>query len=272
MTTAGASEKLSAFFVELKYGDPAAPSYLRLTDFTSDLTYQSLTYTSMPELEIRGLEISGIMDSDKPLQLVFQLLDSTIIDKASNGEQHSPIFIQLWEKLFSTSGGQDQVLTWFKGKMIRAVRNYQGRGKFVLFEFFGVKQRLGVAMGIIATHQCQWPFGARGCRAVVASADGTMTTAAGKSAVITGLPGHIDRFWHRGFVARAGLRIGIRDWLSGTSFELLSDPPAEWIGQTVKVYEGCDKTIERCREKGKEDRFSGFGCVIPAYSPNFEDV
>ena len=272
MSTAGASEKVSAMLVEIRWGDPAAPSYLRLTDFTSDVSFQSLVYTAEPRLEIKGLEISGIFDADKPVQFVFPLITGGVLDKATSGQRHSPIFISLWEKLFSTTGGQDQVLTFFRGKAIRTTRNYNGRKDFVLFEAFGVKQRLAIALGLIAGHQCQWPFGGRGCGAAVTQETGTMTAVTGTSATITGLGGHANRFWHRGFVERDGLRIEVRDWLSGTTFELMAEPPPDWIGQAVKVHEGCDKTIAVCRLKGKEEKFSGFGSAIPAYSPNFENL
>lgn len=272
MSTAGASEKLTALFAEFKWGDLLSPTYLRLTDFTSDLTHQSLTYTSESSMEVKGLEISGIFDPDKPVQFVLPMKAGQVTDKATTGQRHSPIYVKLWEKLISTSGGQDQVLTLFQGKVIRTARNHNGRPDFVLFEAFGVKQRLALPLGLIATHQCQWPFGARGCGKTVVTSTGTLTVISGKTVTITGLSAQGSRFWHRGFVERDGLRIEIRDWTSGTTFELMAEAPPDWLSQTVKVYEGCDKTIETCRAKGFESKFSGFGAVIPAHSPNFEIV
>ncbi len=272
MTTAGASEKVTALLAEFRYGDPAAPTYLRITDFASDVSFQSLTYSSFPRMEIRGLQLSGIFDGDKPLQMVMPLVAGGLIDKASSGQKHSPIFVKLWEKLFSTSGGQDQVLALFQGKVIRVIRNYNGKPDSVLFEAYAVKQRLAISLGLVAVHQCQWAFGGRGCGKVVTTSNGTMTVINGRSVTITGLSAQVDRFWHRGFVEKDGLRIEVRDWLSGNTFELMAEPPPDWLAQTVKVTEGCDKGIVTCRAKGQEGKFSGFGAVIPAYNPMFELV
>lgn len=272
MSTAGASEKVSAFFVELKYGDPAAPTFLRLTDWSADLTFQSLTYTSQPEMKIENLEISGIFD-DRTVELTLPLVAGGFTDRVANGAKHSPVYVTIWEKLFSTSGGSDQVLTLFSGKINRVIRNFQGRPNFVMLEFKSTKQRLDVPMGLVATHQCQWSFGGRGCGVTVTTSTGTMTAFSGKTATITGLSGQADRFWHRGFVEKDGIRIEIRDWVNGTSFELMQEPPPEWAGASVKVYAGCDKSIETCRARwNNEANFSGFGYAIPNYSPNYEIV
>jgi len=272
MTTAGDSEKLSALLIEFRWGDPASPTYYRITDFTSDLTYQSLTYAAEPRFELKGLEVSGIFDSDKPVQFTLPLVAGGISDQATNGQRHSPIYVTLLEKLSSTSGGADQVLTLFKGKVIRAVRNYNGRPDFVLFEAFATKQRLGIPLGLIASHNCQWAFGGRGCGVAVPQETGTASVINAKTLTITGLAGHVDRYWHRGFVERDGLRIQIRDWLSGSDFELMSEAPAEWAGQSVKVSAGCDKSISKCRFWNNEANFSGFGMAMPDHNPNFEIV
>lgn len=272
MSTIGSSEKLSVFLAEFRWGDPASPTYYRLTDFTSDISFQSLTFGAEPRFELKGLEISGIFDSDKPVQFTIPMITGGISDLATQGQKHSPIYVTLWEKLFSTTGGVDQVLTLFKGKVIRTVRNFNGRPEFVLFEAFGTKQRLGIPLGLIASHNCQWPFGGRGCGIAVPTENGTATVINAKTLTITGLAGHVDRYWHRGFVERDGLRIPIRDWLNGTDFELMSEAPADWAGHTVKVYAGCDKTIAKCRFWGNEAQFSGFGMAIPDHNPNFEIV
>lgn len=271
MSTAGASEKVTALLVELRWGAPSAPTYRRITDYSSDLSFQSLTYKSEPRMAIQGLEVSGIFDPDKPVQFILPREAGDVTDNATIGQRHSPISVQLWEKLLSTSGGQDQILSLFKGKIIRATRHYNGNPDMILFEGFGVKQRLAIPLGLVAGHQCQWPFGGRGCGVAVPSSTGTLSAISGKTVTVTGLPGQPSRYWHRGFIEYDGLRIEIRDWVSGNDFELMAEPPAGWLTKTVTVFAGCDKSIDVCRNRwGNEANFAGFGISMLPYSPNWE--
>lgn len=269
MTTAGAPEKGSQIFVEFKYGNPVSPTYLRLTDWTADTVFGSFTFTATPTMSIKGIEITGVLD-DKPVQISLELVAGSLQDKLSNGSPHSPVYVTIWERIYSTEGADPVLLVLFKGKIHRGMRNYMGQPSLVMLEAVGQKSRLDVAMGVSANPECWLTFGGRGCGISVPTSTGTMTVISGKAVTITGLTGQPDRTWHRGYVERDGLRIDILDWLSGTGFTLMRRPPDSWLNQTVTVYAGCDKSIARCRYWGNESRFCGFGWATPAYNPLFE--
>jgi hypothetical protein len=271
MSTIGRSEKTSQLFLEFRYGDPAAPTYARFTDWTEDTILGSQSYDSTPDMEVRAPEISGILN-DKTLQVALPLKVNGFTDRLSNGTPHSPIYVTLRELLRSLDGGSsEQQVVLFKGRVSRVIRNPNGRTNSVGIEAKSLKSQMDVPMGLPANHQCVWTFGGRGCFVTVPTENGTLATITGKTVTITGLAGHADRYWHRGFVERQGLRLLIREWVNGTSFELAKEPPADWATQTVKVYAGCDKTIETCRARwSNEINFGGFGYAIPAYHPVFE--
>lgn len=270
MTTLGSSEKSSQLFIEFKYGDPAAPTILRLTRYTYDTLLDTFTWTAAPDLEVSVPDISGVLN-DKPLSISGPPeTGSNFFARLGNGEPHSPVYVTVWEVLKGTAAQPDQRLKLFTGRVARVTRNYRRQG-WILIEMRGIKLRLNNSLGIIAMHQCSHTLGDRGCKAAVVTSTGTMTVITGKTVTITGLSGQANRFWHRGFVERQGLRLPIREWVSGTTFELTDEPPADWVNQSVKVYEGCDKTIETCRAKfANEANFVGIGHAMLPYSPNWE--
>jgi len=272
MTTLGSSEKGSQLFLKLTYGDPADPTIIRLAQYTKDQHLGEELFTACPELEVRPVEISGVL-SDKSLVFMGRLsLAGGFFDNVSNGQPFSPIFADLWEKLEGTEGQPTRVLKLFRGRVTRVTRNYQNPER-VLIEVLTIKQRIDMPLGIPANPQCAWVFGGRQCRVVVPTSEGTVDGIDGKTITITGLDAVSDRTWHRGYVQRNGLRILIREWVSGTAFELVREPPADWDGEDVTVFAGCDKSIETCRARwDNEANFGGFGYAIPAYSPNWELV
>jgi hypothetical protein len=101
-----------------------------------------------------------------------------------------------------------------------------------------------------------------------------MTVVDRRIGTITGLGTHSDKYWHRGYASRDGIDIGIRDWSSGTPtrFIFVREVPADWVGQSVVVTPGCDKTPGVCNARWSNlARFGGAGIAIPPYHPVFED-
>jgi hypothetical protein len=89
--------------------------------------------------------------------------------------------------------------------------------------------------------------------------------------------------WESGFLEYRGLKIKIRDWDEvttpgvdvgrvDTSFLLVEQPPASWLGQVLRCVSGCSKTVESCRERyDNEKNFCGAGHGILPYNPMIED-
>jgi hypothetical protein len=280
MTTALETPRKFAYVgVEFRWGSCFAHA-LRITDFTRPVTINGHGYDCMPNLEVKIPVNSGTLE-DKVASVGVPLSedDTHLSVRASNGEPHSPIYCIVWEvveRVDLGSGIDANLLKLFSGKVETVLRNFQGNERTVVFNVKSLKARLNVPLGLVATNQCAWTFGDRGCAvdAVALRETGTLVSISGKDVVISGLSAQVDKYWHRGFVEIDGLRITIRDWdeAAGTTFKLVRQPPTHWVGQPVVVTPGCDKTIETCRDRwDNEERFGGFGYGIPAYMPIYED-
>jgi hypothetical protein len=275
-------KKQHYYLVEFAYGASAGTG-LRYTNSTSDRTYAGQTYTSLPKLSVEPPSNTGGID-EGTLKIEAPADAHALFAALVNGEPHSPVFVTLRQVLapLQDDGGSDEVLAlcvlW---RVAKATKNPSKKRGIVRLEATGAKADMKVSLGLPANYQCAWTLFGNGCDLAVVSDGGTLTTidaTDNKKVTITGVsvtvPGATPgKTFHRGYVERDGLRVEIRDWSSGAStiFHLVRKPPAAWVGQTVTVYAGCDKTIETCRDRwDNEARFQGCGYAIPDYHPHFE--
>jgi len=179
--------------------------------------------------------------------------------------------------------GTVSISTVFKGQCGEYVRNFENEPGLIRIEALPLKERIKtVPLGLPAGHQCVNRLGDATCKVdmgvssrtinrTISAIDGSNVTV---SAVPTGLG---DRFYQRGHMTFEGLTIGIHDWrdeLNGNELEFFMrrKPPDHWVGVTVQIMSGCDKTVETCRARyANEDNFLGIGFAIPPYHPSFED-
>lgn len=264
--------------IEFRYGDvtdPNATEYYNITNWTSNIAQLGAEYISFPTLDI-SLPEATMSLNEQPLSIRIPIGESDeFADRISNGEPHEPIFVSCAEINVGDTN-QFQVERLFVGQVATVTRNPSGDEDVIEIECEGVKQQLqDSTLNILATAYCPWTFGGRGCFFNVEGAidPGTLTVIDGASVTITGVASPSDYYWHRGYIRRNGLRIGIRDWRSSapTIFHLNAQPPARWIGQTVTAVPGCDKTITTCRNRwNREEFFGGIGIALVPYNPNLE--
>lgn len=254
----------SAFtLVQFKYGDPDLPVYARYTDDTKDHVHLGDNYASTPELDVKLPGYTGVF---KEKDCAVALPTDDFAEMLSSGDPTSPVWASVYEVI---SGDATRLV--FYGRVVKAIRNYQGRRHRTLIEAQNFKGQLDVPIGVIATHQCFHIFGKRGCRVQAQPEVGTITAIAGNVATITGLSAHVNNYWHRGYVRYQGIQVSIREWVSGTAFTLVRRPPVSWLNQPVVVFPGCDRTIETCRAIwNNEAQFGGFGYAIVHWNPLFE--
>lgn len=265
-------EKESFCLVTFQYGSPTSPTFSRYTDWNEDYVGG---YVGTPAMKITLPENSGTFE-ERTLKIEMPL--DAFTDAASGGLPHSPIYVTVQEISRALSSGPEALsLFAFKGRVIKTVRNSDGRSGRVMFHAQPVKSRLEIPLALSCNHHCPWTLFGRGCGLTKQSFLATITAIDGKrlttaSASIT--TGHPDKFWHRGYVEYQGLRIGIQNWslADPTYIYLVKQPPASWLGPTLTFVPGCDKTIETCRSRyGNEEHFGGVGYAIPAYNPILED-
>ena len=261
------------WLVEFSWG---AASTLLVTDWEDDVTHADLgTFVALPTLDIDLPPNTGALD-EKPLALTVLRDTKTLFQNLSSGEGHAPVTVKVYEEYFEPGSGTTTVMFHHWGRVSRVKRNFQGRAEIVRIEARSLKSRLDVPLGLPANPQCVWRLGDSNCQVVVPTSAGTLTvSAAGNLVTITGLSAAPeDRYWERGFITLDGHSISIRRWRSAaaTSFYTRNKVPASWVGQSVTVTPGCDKTITTCRSRwNQEEFFGGFGFAIPDYQPNYEN-
>lgn len=281
MSALSQSSKASFLAVRFQHGDPASPTFERFTDYpTSVVGPDGSLFTSRVQMKVENISLSAALE-ESPFKLLIELgASGSFTDQVSSGEPHSPIKLDVWEIINpSPSALPVEVLHLFSGDVQIVTRNADGNTNLIEVESVHLKSQLEIPMGLVCMSDCVWTFTGRGCNLSPAglAETGTLTakdSSDGMIVTITGLSAHTGRYWHRGYVEVDGLRIGIRDWEAGdaTTFCLVVEPPARWVGVSVSVFPGCDKTLDTCRVRwNNEEHFCGLGFAMPAYHPVVED-
>jgi hypothetical protein len=179
-------------------------------------------------------------------------------------------------------------LTLFIGRIMRTIRNYQGRSDSVTFFGMSAKSRLDVPWGIQCNHHCFWRLFGYGCllsqaahqkTGQIASIDGKVVMISASASIEnpTAPGGTNTRFWERGFLEKGGLQIGVHIWNKNDDpkkFTLRRRPPNSWLlagAASIKFVPGCHKTIEDCRAVwDNEEQNGSFGYAMLPYQPNYE--
>lgn len=263
-----AASKRHAVLVEFRYGDPLAPSFARYTNWTEDIPFGVGLFQATPSMRL-VLAANRGLPGDDVSQVVLPKDSFTLA--LSSGEPFSRVTATISELSASDSGASDARIL-VSGRVKTATRNYQGLRGVVHVEIQGLKPELEVPLGMVAMPSCQWTFTERGCFVPKTglAKTGAISAIAAAEVTITGLPAQSGKYWHRGYVERAGVRVGIRDWSSSEPehFVLTREPPSSWLAQAVTVFPGCDRTIDTCRSRwNNEQHFGGFGAAMPDYDP-----
>ena len=257
---------------EFSWGTSPAKT-LRVTDLEADYTFDGNLYSSLPSLSIK-LPVNRGDLTDLPAKVVLPASTAEPVPGLASGEPHAPVTLKIYEVIESGDGaaGTTEFLH-FWGRISKAIKNYNNNKDLVQLQGLTIKSQLLTPLGVSANSQCPWQLGDHNCTVVVPTQVGTLTTITKNTVIITGLTPQAANYWLRGFLTYDGLILGIRKWDSTvpTVFHLTNRAPLAWVGQTVTVTPGCDKTIETCRARwSNEEFFGGFGYAIPSYQPLFE--
>jgi hypothetical protein len=279
-------EREGYLLVTIRYGDPTFPTFSYYTDWTQD----TLGFLSTPSMEVDLKGNVGTFD-EREVQIALPKGDA-FTTAFSGGLTHSPAFARIEEitaGLAAGDAGERRVV--FNGRVVRSIKNFEGRSDTVVLFCQNVKSRLKVPMGLACNHHCDFRVFGPGCNAggLIASAhekyselaaiDGNeVTVDAGASSIVTPTSpgGNVDRYWERGYVEKDGLRIDIHIWslADPTVFSLRRRPPDSWLlaGSTsIRFVPGCHKTIEDCRAVWDNENQAGhFGYGMLPYNPQFE--
>lgn len=275
-------EKESYLLVEFRFGDPAVPIFQRYTDWGQSVT----NYPSEPTMEVSLSANTATFDQQE--SRIILPLDS-FTDRISDGLPHSPTFVRVDEvTLGLTAGDQGSFRTLLRGRVVRFVRDFQGRNDSVALFVLSAKARLDVPLGLQCNHHDEFRLFGPGSglsqatfqrTGQIAAIDGKEVTISTPNLLITAPTspgGNVDRYWERGFLEKDGLKIGVHIWklTDPTKFVLRRRPPSDWLlagAASILFVPGSHKTIEDARAVwANEANFGGFGYAMPAYHPIFE--
>lgn len=247
-----------------------------------DMDLSANVYVATPTMEIKFGPRNGTL-TEQPTTV--NLPRDSFTNAISKGEPFAPISVLIERVVFDGTGTVLAVQPVFIGNVMTATRNPSGRPNRVLVRCVNMKALLKVPLGMPATAECAWTFTGVGCRVDVFDlgkvVEGTVDSVNGKLALITAIYGggapwagaENVRLYHRGFLVHNGVRMPVREWHSDNPdrFYCSKKVPASWVGETVLLIPGCDKTYETCSSRWQNQaRFGGFGRVIPLYNPIVE--
>lgn len=254
-----ASTKSSFVYVEFRTGKLTVPIFHRYTNTTRATVLEEREYASVPAIDVKASKRTGTLEE---ATWSLTMVADDFLRRLSSGEPHAPVDVRILERI--EEDGRADVLTLFNGRVARAIRNPQGRSGLVRLELRTWKGgELDILGGIPCHGRCPWIFTGRGCFLAGGPAlliqTGTLTAIDGATVTITGLTPPRDRYFDQGFVELDGLRIGVKDYDSGTDLVLRRQPPDDWLNETVEVMPGCDKELATCKLWLNEDNFGGVG-------------
>lgn len=129
--------------------------------------------------------------------------------------------------------------------------------------------------GVICTEQCAAPYfgDPKICKKTVSSTTGVVDSIDGTVLTLTATPSGATKVYNNGYIESDGLRIKIALWESGAVFSMSETAPDSWVGETVEITAGCDKTIQSCREvHNNESEMFGLGFSMVDHDALFEEV
>lgn len=272
--------KRSCLLVRFRHGDPSSPTYERFTDSPDPQQGPDFaTYSPLPALNVPSINYGGGFNEELVTLNMSLGASGSFSDYVSNGEPHSPVTVDIWESIEGVPASSGRTFLHLTSGDLQVVsRNVEGNPDVISMQIANLKSQVDVPLGVPMTPDCANTFTVGRCQLSPAGlADsGTLTakdSSDGMIVTITGLGAQSGRYWHRGYVEVDGLRIGIRDWVDSdpTTFALVVEPPARWVGVAVTVFPGCDKSLDTCRNRwNNEEHFNGLGIAIPAYHPVVE--
>lgn len=251
--------------------DAGAAGELKLCDLTTTLSVPQGTFLPDPRISIIFPERSGGFE-EKPLKMTIRNAHP-LIQRLTNGYPFAPVKVDIYEYFYDEVGSAtDSTLHVFSGKLSKATKNADGKEDVVKMEAKSEKARLNFSLGISCNVQCSWTFGDNNCQATVTSMANTVDTIDGTIITVGTTPVFTAGLFKKGYIERDGIRILIRDWTSGVTFQLAKFCPPDWLGQAVTLYAGCDRFIETCiGTHNNQERFGGLGLQMTAYNPTAEE-
>lgn len=202
------------------------------------------------------------------------------LDDLADGGPKAPVTVSVKLGLVPFGPGEtetEELVELGTYRLFRSLLNAQQEKGRIRFGFRDHRGMLHSPLGIPMTPTCAWALGDKSCQVDTAAAEETvtvevvsrkkMTITGADVAVVTGQPDYT--YWERGYVTFESLSVGIRTWDGAGDvydFHLVHDVPVGWVGETVTLTPGCDKTPATCASRWSNlEQIGCFGIAIPRH-------
>ena len=249
----GYTDSLRAF-TYAGYGFTPAPTidFSRLSALGADLDCKTSTISGIPIDSDVSLNIFYRFSYDKVKVKVFEI--KMDLDAGTVIEGHC---ILLGRLSIATSDINNQLLS---------------------IEVEEEKKYFDKIAGVRCTEMCAAAyFGDKICKVVPYTTTGIVSAITRTSLILTAAPSTTLYLFNNGYVDYDNLYIKIIYWKSGNILSLAEVPPSSWLGATINITEGCDRTLDTCRTKvtpagttSNEERFFGLGYSMVDHNAIYE--
>lgn len=256
-----------AILLEFSWG--LGPSYARYARHDKAVVYDGNTFVPVPILDVvYGDQHGG--SEDVPILVTIDRT-KTPADKMI-GQRFTPTRLKVWE--CDLTNIEDSIRLVWSGQIDQAESCPGGKNSVVALTVSGAKADTNSDLGLTVDSTCSYNFGDYLCKFNKAAHESVTSISAivGQVVTIPSAAGVTDAAflrWHRGYISVDGYSIGIRSW-SGTSFQLMRPPPADWVGQAATLTPGCNGTLEACQYWGNTLNFGGIGRRMQNRNPIWE--
>jgi hypothetical protein len=242
----------------------------RYTSYSSALTISSISYTSVPEMEI---DFDGFLARPEPDRLTIKIPKTySPADTLSTGRPHAMVRCHVYEVNPEDTTSMRLLM---QGVVTGITNDSNGTSGITEITIQDDLVFTDMALGIGCGTTCVWSFGDENdspCGIALAplKVSAGITSISGLVLETSATPATAD-YYLRGRVEKDGVRINIRKAVDGT-LTLVQYPPSSWeVGNTITLVPGCDKQLTTCRTKwDNESQFCGLGLNMPNYNPIFE--
>lgn len=249
------------------------PTTARYANSANPVTIAGVgTFEPLPELEIdHGKQFGSIEDE----YMKIRTIAVSPIDALAAPYAHSRIEVSI--ATCDVNDPDNSYIVWFEGHVAALLADAGNQKGVYEARIAGIRDAMrDVPVGIAAQSRCPNTFGDIACGVSVGVLEEAVTITQVNNTWITvsGLATtNVSQYWKEGHIRVGENRIKITRYGTGSTFRVDQTPPPDWEGKAATMRPGCRKTKSDCQDRwNNQDRFLGFGLLIPSEDPRFTGV
>ena len=259
----------SVVLLELSAG---TSDFAYLTNSIDTVSYGGKDYLPMDGMDIQFPAVTSTLDASECVIKGLRPSSSVFLFQLSNHMPFSSVEVVIMDASVDADTGVVTSVSYpFKGLLYQAMP--EPLKGIMSLNCRGWKYYTDITAGVPCTEQCSWQYlGGKGCGAVVHFENQIVASVSGLTMTVNGpLANTTALLFNKGYAEFGGVRIKIKYHSSGLTFQMSKAPPADWVGKSVTLYAGCDRTLKTCRNiHNNEANFLGLGYAMVDYNALYE--